>query len=170
MKLRWTNGHSFAIEFEANDPASFYRNAMMHLDLFRAARAKRVHRGEIHINVIRCEMAELGVYSPNMNAWYNPEGEGRALDTRSFGHIVINRHFTVRAKNIEHPADDPLYQRYSITLISDNPLRAEDLDLTSTADSGRIWNLCIGAVNHETVIHQSIDGFMQDLEKYTDGK
>lgn len=47
MKLRWSDGHSYAYEFSANDPASFVENGTAALRVFRAATGRRVHRGEI---------------------------------------------------------------------------------------------------------------------------
>ncbi len=169
MKLRWSNGHSFAIEFEANDPESFYRNAMMHLDLYRAQTARRVHRGETHKNVIWHESVELGIYVPSCYQWYNPEGEACSLETQSFGNLAINRHFTVRAEFRETPVDKPT-RDYAVTLIAHDPLKTERLDLSQQHDSGRIWNLCIGVDDHARIIDQGISGIMHDLERYTEKK
>ena len=70
MKLRWTDEHSYAETFEANDTTSFIENGTAALRVFRAATGRRVHRGEIHQN-------EFWGVAPNLHLeigglWYGP--------------------------------------------------------------------------------------------------
>lgn len=62
MKLRWSDGHSYAETFEANDRESFIENSMAALRVFRLATGRMVHRGEIHQNEFWGVMPELHVY------------------------------------------------------------------------------------------------------------
>jgi hypothetical protein len=48
MKLRWTDGRTYAETFTANDEQSFVDNGTPALRVFRVATGRRVHRGEVH--------------------------------------------------------------------------------------------------------------------------
>jgi hypothetical protein len=50
MKLRWTDGKTYAETFTANDEQSFIDNGTLALRVFRVATGRRVHRGEVHRN------------------------------------------------------------------------------------------------------------------------
>jgi len=70
MKLRWSDGHSYAETFSANDVASFVENGTAALRVFRAATGRKVHRGEI-----RCD--EFWGVAPELHIGGEGEEEGR---------------------------------------------------------------------------------------------
>lgn len=69
MQLRWSNGYSFAIEFEA-DRKSLAARAATALEQFQRQGATRFHDGATHRNMIRLPQAELHVGL--RGAWWNP--------------------------------------------------------------------------------------------------
>jgi hypothetical protein len=165
MKLRWSNGHDFEMQFEANDPESFQDNCTSALASFRTATERRVHRGEIHKTISRFESCELGVYDPPSTNWYLPSGEANALETKSFGRIEIARQFIIRANNMDTDFLDEARADCTVSLICIDPGTLERLDLSKREHSDRVWNLCVGAYQRAGNMRSMLDGFMQDLEE-----
>ncbi len=170
MKLRWSNGHSFSFEFEANDPDSFYEQALSALRSFRISRHRRVHRGEIHKTVIWCEGCSLSVYDDDNRIWYYPEGESTSIETKSFGVLGINRHFDVRFPFVEANSMDSLYANYKFDLVCLDPSLIEPLDLSDRATSDRVWNLCYGVYEHGQALHTFVMSIGDVIDKHLENE
>ena len=163
IKLRWSNGHSFSLRFEANDPEEFAKNSVSALRSFRLATARNVHRGELHKTVVWVDHAQLGVYDEDNKNWYLPSGEPTTIDTASFGALSIARHF--RVEDTCHEWDTLENMNYDIKLICQDPPKIWNLNLQNPDDSARIWGLCLGAYQHGKNMQSFFDGFSQDFEK-----
>ena len=69
MKLRWSNGYSYAVEFPA-DEQSLAGNSATALEQFQRHLARRYHDGAAHQNMVQFPNAELHI---EMNGkWLNP--------------------------------------------------------------------------------------------------
>jgi hypothetical protein len=168
MKLRWSNNHNFAFEFEANDPDSFYEQAFSALRSFRISQHKRVHRGEIHKTVVQCEACSLHVYDGDNGNWYSPAGEAKSIDTQSFGTISIKHHFNVQFDHLSADSLADLQTNLKFSLISFDPIRVERLDLRDRTASDRIWNLCIGVYQQSRDMNAFIMNVGDAIDKHLD--
>jgi hypothetical protein len=168
MKLRWSNGHNFAFEFEANDPGSFYTQALSALRSFRIASHRRVHRGEIHKTVVWCEGCSLGVYDEESKNWLYPTGEAKRLETQLFGSISINRHFDVRVPFSESDSDGDLLLDTRFDLICLDSASIEALRLNDRTVSDRIWNLCVGVYQHGQALNAFTMSVGDVIDKHLD--
>jgi hypothetical protein len=84
VKLRWSNERDNAVEFEANDPASFLDQGASALRSLRMLTERRVHRGEIGRTVSWYSPAALHVYDDfSDRGWTNP---GRIKGTETETH------------------------------------------------------------------------------------
>lgn len=79
MKLRWSNGHSYAIEFTAvSDTTESMDTALTALSEYRQHQPKRYHNGRTHTNEIYFSRAELHFYDGRQwfqlnQRFYQPE-------------------------------------------------------------------------------------------------
>lgn len=106
MKLRWSDGHSYADTFQANDEQSFVANGIAAMRVFRLATGRMVHRGETHTNEY------VGV-SPQLHLqidgrWYGPghidsAGENSWQFLKEFQ--VVFRHNVAPTLDAMHAAD-----------------------------------------------------------------
>ncbi len=168
MKLRWSNGHNFAFEFEVNNPDSFHEQALSALRSFRIARYRRVHRGEIHKTVVWCEGCSLGVFDEDSRNWYYPEGEPQALDTQSWGTLSLNRHFDARIPFVESDSLESMHANCNFDLICLDPPRIESLDLSEREASDRLWNLCVGVYQHSNALSALVMSVGDAIDKHID--
>lgn len=161
MKLRWTNGHNYEMQFDANDPESFARNSVSALRSFKIATERRVHRGEIHKTVSRFESCMLGVYDEHTRQWHNPEGEPNVIDTESFGRIAIARHFKIESPGLDADTLTDALQDTGVNLICLDPFTFEKTSLAT--DSDRVWNMCITAYQHAANANSFLNGMVDDM-------
>ena len=99
MKLRWSDGHSYAEVFHAVDEESLVANGLPALRIFRLATGRMVHRGDVHRNEFWGVAPELHLEIDGR--WLSPgyieksDGSGPLGDVSFFKPFrVIFRHNT----------------------------------------------------------------------------
>ena len=82
MQLRWSDGRSHAIQFEATDARSLAANAMTALEQFQRQAAKQYHDGATRRNMIHLPTAEFHIGLGGR--WWNP---GRIQSTSGLSYF-----------------------------------------------------------------------------------
>lgn len=70
MKLRWTDGRTYAETFTANNEQSFIDNGTPALRVFRVATGRMVHRGEVHRDEVSGVISQLHIEVDGR--WFTP--------------------------------------------------------------------------------------------------
>ena len=95
MIFRWSDGHSHAVEFPADEQSLAGASAVA-LERFQRQTAKRFHDGATHRNLIHYPRAEL--HFENSGGWFNP---GQIHTTDGGLNYFSAMPFTVRATTVE---------------------------------------------------------------------
>ncbi len=155
MKLRFSNGHDFAIEFEANDPESFYREGWIAIREFRIATARRVHRGEIHKTVYWFESATLHI-ADETGRWF---GTGTIETLNSPGSSLDGAGFFVR-----HPVELHWAEADDTEAILQRDKEKFD------AEHDRIWQMCIDSYQWSDALNTTIMQVGDTIDKHLENK
>lgn len=100
MKLRWTDGRTYAETFTANDEQSFIDNGTPALRVFRVATGRMVHRGEVHRNEFWGVIPQLHIEVDGR--WFTP---GHIQHTDS-GTAFFNPFQVVFPRNMADTVED----------------------------------------------------------------